>query len=423
MDPVIEILDKGRRPAPDDSTGPRRLNALNSVVLDALTGTSRRHGPRRRGLRRHRRSRGPRVLRRSRPRRDRRTRRGRGARVHPARAAGDERRRDLPGARDRRGGRVRARRRLRAGACLPPRGRLGPQPLRAAGGEDRVHSRFRWHTTVADRRRPGGPRSISCSPASPSTRSARGRSGCCRCRLWPRPSWPSTSGRWRPVGRGQPDRDEEHPGGRPTGRPARRARARGRAGRAGDRLGGRPGGHPRVRRAPPACLRGGVSAMPLTDDRARSFEGADELGRLAQVIADTIEPEAARVDQEGHFPWKGLRALADADLGCLLVPRELGGQGAPTRVYGAALARIAAACGSTSTVYMTQLHCAHPIELNGRPRPARAVDPRAVRRRGGGRHRAHRAGGGLRRGLDAHDRPTGRRRLPDQREQDLHLER
>ena len=91
------------------------------------------------------------------------------------------------------------------------------------------------------------------------------------------------------------------------------------------------------------------------------------MGRLAQVIADTIEPEAARVDQEGQFPWKGLRALADADLGCLPVPRELGGQGAPTRVYGAALERISAACGSTSTVYMTQLHCAHPIEIKGRP--------------------------------------------------------
>ena len=106
--------------------------------------------------------------------------------------------------------------------------------------------------------------------------------------------------------------------------------------------------------------------MPLTDDRSWS-EGAAELGRLAQVIADTIEPEAARVDQEGQFPWKGLRALADADLGCLPVPRELGGQGAPTRVYGAALERISAACGSTSTVYMTQLHCAHPIEIKGRP--------------------------------------------------------
>jgi alkylation response protein AidB-like acyl-CoA dehydrogenase len=93
----------------------------------------------------------------------------------------------------------------------------------------------------------------------------------------------------------------------------------------------------------------------------------DELVRLARVIADTIEPEAARVDQEGNFPWKGLRALADANLGCLLVPEELGGQNTPTSVYATALARIAAACGSTSTVYMTQLHCAHPILLAGRP--------------------------------------------------------
>jgi alkylation response protein AidB-like acyl-CoA dehydrogenase len=105
--------------------------------------------------------------------------------------------------------------------------------------------------------------------------------------------------------------------------------------------------------------------MLLTDGGAE-HRGADELARLARVIADTIEPEAARIDQEGHFPWKGLQALADADLGCLLIPRELGGQAAATRVYASALARVAAACGSTSTVYMTQLHCAHPIELNGR---------------------------------------------------------
>src|SRR5258706_10366535 len=107
--------------------------------------------------------------------------------------------------------------------------------------------------------------------------------------------------------------------------------------------------------------------MLLTDGPSGHPGEADELARLARVIAGTIEPEAARVDQEGNFPWKGLRALADANLGCLLVPEELGGQNTPTSVYATALARITAACGSTSTVYMTQLHCAHPILLAGRP--------------------------------------------------------
>ena len=36
-------------------------------------------------------------------------------------------------------------------------------------------------------------------------------------------------------------------------------------------------------------------------------------------------------------------------------------------MYAEAVARISAACGSTSTAYMTQLHCAHPIHLRGRP--------------------------------------------------------
>src|SRR5690348_7970723 len=107
--------------------------------------------------------------------------------------------------------------------------------------------------------------------------------------------------------------------------------------------------------------------MKLPTDSHAERRGADELTRLSQVIADTIEPEATRVDREGNFPWKGLRALADADLGCLLIPEALGGQGTATAVYATALARVAAACGSTSTVYMTQLHCAHPIQLAGRP--------------------------------------------------------
>jgi len=34
-------------------------------------------------------------------------------------------------------------------------------------------------------------------------------------------------------------------------------------------------------------------------------------------------------------------------------------------LYAAAMEEIAAACGSTSTVYMTQMHCAHPIALAG----------------------------------------------------------
>jgi len=91
------------------------------------------------------------------------------------------------------------------------------------------------------------------------------------------------------------------------------------------------------------------------------------LRRAGVVVAETIFPDAERVDREGTFPWAGLRALADAGLGGLPLPRELGGQATRTRIYAETVAAVAAACGSTSTVFMTQLHCAHPIHVAGTP--------------------------------------------------------
>ena len=232
------------------------------------------------------------------------TRLGRGARVHPARAACDERRRRLPGSRDRRGGRVRAGRRLRTGACLPPRGRLGPQPLRAAGGEDRVHAGIRWDATVADRRWSGG---CVPSPAHRRTRRRAARLGdraavratCRRCR-----ADRARRGIGEPVGRRKQDRDEEHPGGRTAGRPACRARARGRAGRVGDRLGGRPGRHPRVRRAPARRHSEGTE-FDAADGRRR---GAPRGRRVGTARARHRRHDRARGGPHrpgGTFPLEG----------------------------------------------------------------------------------------------------------------------
>jgi alkylation response protein AidB-like acyl-CoA dehydrogenase len=89
------------------------------------------------------------------------------------------------------------------------------------------------------------------------------------------------------------------------------------------------------------------------------------LDSLDRVIREVIEPQARPVD-EGHlFPRDGINALAAAGLGVLLMPAEFGGCDAPSWVYAEAMARLSAACGATSTVYMTQLHCAHPIHLRG----------------------------------------------------------
>ena len=105
--------------------------------------------------------------------------------------------------------------------------------------------------------------------------------------------------------------------------------------------------------------------MTLLTDHNERVGSADRSNALTRVLRDTVEPEARHVDERHVFPHASLRALADAGLGCLLMPKELGGQSARTSEYADTVSRIAAVCGSTSTVYMTQLHCAHPIHLQG----------------------------------------------------------
>ena len=81
------------------------------------------------------------------------------------------------------------------------------------------------------------------------------------------------------------------------------------------------------------------------------------------VIDRTIRPHAAAVDGASEFPMQALADLAGEGLGVMLMPRSLGGAETSTATYAESLARIAAECGATSTVYMTQMHCAHPIHL------------------------------------------------------------
>lgn len=93
------------------------------------------------------------------------------------------------------------------------------------------------------------------------------------------------------------------------------------------------------------------------------------------VIAAEIAPRARAVDADGIFPHAGIQALAAVGLGGLLMPIELGGAGTSALAYAIAMEEIAAACGSTSTVYMTQMHAAHPIELAGTPNQQRRWIP------------------------------------------------
>lgn len=89
------------------------------------------------------------------------------------------------------------------------------------------------------------------------------------------------------------------------------------------------------------------------------------LEKVRDVVKRDVVGRAAAIDRESIFPSEPVHALAEAGLGGLLIPREYGGSGDSTVSYVLAMEEIAAACGSTSTVYMTQMHCAYPILLMG----------------------------------------------------------
>ncbi|MQA83574.1 MAG: acyl-CoA dehydrogenase [Streptosporangiales bacterium] len=95
---------------------------------------------------------------------------------------------------------------------------------------------------------------------------------------------------------------------------------------------------------------------------------ADELAlrvRIREVVDRHVAPRAAEIDRDRTFAHESYQALARAGLAGLLFPPELGGSGHSTVAYATAMEEIAAACGATSLIYMTQMHTAYPIHLAG----------------------------------------------------------
>ena len=83
------------------------------------------------------------------------------------------------------------------------------------------------------------------------------------------------------------------------------------------------------------------------------------------VVAREVAPRAPELDREGKFAHESYQALASAGLGGLVFPEELGGTGDSTVAYAVVMEEIAAACGATSLVFMTQTHAAYPILVAG----------------------------------------------------------
>lgn len=74
--------------------------------------------------------------------------------------------------------------------------------------------------------------------------------------------------------------------------------------------------------------------------------------RAARIARDVIEKESAAVDRERKFPRAGMKALGEAGLLGLSLPKKWGGLEQGPRTFAAVAETIARACPSTGMVYV-----------------------------------------------------------------------
>ncbi len=99
-----------------------------------------------------------------------------------------------------------------------------------------------------------------------------------------------------------------------------------------------------------------------------------------KVTRDAIETESAAVDREGRFPRAGMKALGEAGLLGLTVPKKWGGLEQGPRTFVAVAEAISRACPSTGMVYVMHV-CATNV-IAGAPAP----DEKVLREITAGKH-------------------------------------
>lgn len=117
----------------------------------------------------------------------------------------------------------------------------------------------------------------------------------------------------------------------------------------------------------------------LAADVALTPDELEVRQRVRTVLGEHVAPLAAEADRDGVFPDRQYQALVAAGLGALPIAREHSGSGHSTVAYAVAMEEITAVCGSTSLVYMTQMHAAWPILRWGTPNQRERFVPRLCR--------------------------------------------
>ncbi|HET7370286.1 MAG TPA: acyl-CoA dehydrogenase family protein [Gammaproteobacteria bacterium] len=100
------------------------------------------------------------------------------------------------------------------------------------------------------------------------------------------------------------------------------------------------------------------------------MESEDILNIASGVADDVLAPQAEAVDREARWPEEGLRALLDAGLGGLVLPREFGGLGEGLLGLIQVCEVLGAACSSTSMCF--GMHAVGSAVIAAKPTEAQA---------------------------------------------------
>src|SRR5262245_21877716 len=86
-----------------------------------------------------------------------------------------------------------------------------------------------------------------------------------------------------------------------------------------------------------------------------------------------LDEEARRTDAEGKWPEPSIKALAEAGLLGLTLPREVGGDGAGMRKFAETMEQIASHCASTAMIYLMHICGTQVIAASSSPRRNEAL--------------------------------------------------
>src|SRR5437763_16250375 len=87
---------------------------------------------------------------------------------------------------------------------------------------------------------------------------------------------------------------------------------------------------------------------------------------MAREIADKyVRPVAAELDRTAEYPWSVVRALQDAGLMGVWIPKEYGGRGGGVVNLCIVVEELSKACGGVGVTYAVNALASFPIIVGG----------------------------------------------------------